>query len=264
MTQSNYGVGNTDVTYTFNLTVPMTPANPQLSVTIPNQVETGNLQTSLSFYSSIQNINPFIIGKILLFPVVITSTNSSGTIYLTLSGLVNPKSIGSSNSFVILLQLANLPGGSGSCSGCTVATIDTGLLASSTVPGNIITLSLGSSNPSIAQETNITVYSQLLASIPQGGKYQLTLPSSVTPKLPLYCHNLYGFSLTSSTPTCSYNSTTNTISTSNFYFSGTGNVVFRTTVINPPDTRMADYTFQTFDASGNMIGNSSQASSLVS
>lgn len=38
MQQSNYGVGNTDVTYTFNLSIPMTPTNPQLSVTIPDQV----------------------------------------------------------------------------------------------------------------------------------------------------------------------------------------------------------------------------------
>jgi hypothetical protein len=34
--QSNYGVGNTNVSYTFNLTVPMTPAYPQLAITIPN------------------------------------------------------------------------------------------------------------------------------------------------------------------------------------------------------------------------------------
>lgn len=159
MSQSNYGVGNTDVTYTFNLTVPMTPSNPQLSVTIPSQVDTGNLQTSLSFYNSIQNINPYVIGKILLFPVVVTSTNTSGTIFLTVSGLVNPKSIGSSGSFIILLQLSSLPGSSTSCSGCTVATIDAGLLARSTVPGNINTLSLGSSNTLVGQETNITVYS---------------------------------------------------------------------------------------------------------
>jgi len=71
MSQSNYGVGNTDVTYTFNLTVPMTPSNPQLSVTVPSQVDTGNLQSSLSFYNSIQNTSPFIIGKILLFPVIV-------------------------------------------------------------------------------------------------------------------------------------------------------------------------------------------------
>ena len=85
----------------------------------------------------------------------------------------------------------------------------------------------------------------------------------MAPKLPIYCNNLYGFSLTSASPSCSYNSSSNTISTDNFYFAGTGNVVFTTTIVNPPDTRVAGYTFQTFDASGNMIGNSSQSSSLV-
>lgn len=36
MNQSNYGVGNTGVTYTFNLSLPMTPNNPQLAVTFPS------------------------------------------------------------------------------------------------------------------------------------------------------------------------------------------------------------------------------------
>jgi hypothetical protein len=51
MVQSNYGVGNTEVTYTFNLTLPMTPKDPQLAVTLPSQVGIGNLQTTLSFYN---------------------------------------------------------------------------------------------------------------------------------------------------------------------------------------------------------------------
>jgi hypothetical protein len=261
MGQSNYGVGNTNVSYTFNLSVPMTPANPQLSVTIPSQVDVGSMTTSLSFYSGIQNTSPYLIGKIVLFPLSVSSTNSSGTIFLSIGGLVNPKSIGSSSSFIILLQLSSLPGG-GSCSGCTVAIIDAGLLASSTVPGNIITLSLASSNNSIGQGNNITVYSQLLAAVPAGGKYQLTLPASIIPTQPVWCNNLYGFSLTSGAPACSYNATSHTLYTENFYFSGTGNVVFTTTVINPPDTRLASFSFQTFDAAGNMIGNSSQNSSF--
>ena len=35
LTQSNYGVGNTGVTYAFNFSLPMTPANPRLMLTIP-------------------------------------------------------------------------------------------------------------------------------------------------------------------------------------------------------------------------------------
>ena len=51
MSQSNYGVGNRDVTYTFNLSLPMTPANPQLTITFPTQVGIGNLQSTLTFYN---------------------------------------------------------------------------------------------------------------------------------------------------------------------------------------------------------------------
>lgn len=50
MSQSNYGVGNTGVTYTFNLSLPMTPSNPQLAVNFPSQVGIGNLVTTISFY----------------------------------------------------------------------------------------------------------------------------------------------------------------------------------------------------------------------
>lgn len=50
MSQSNYGVGNTGVTYTFNLTLPMTSSNPQLAVGFPPEVGIGNLVTTLSFY----------------------------------------------------------------------------------------------------------------------------------------------------------------------------------------------------------------------
>ena len=51
MTQSNYGVGNNNVTYTFNLSLPMTPQNPQLSFTVPSEVGYANFNTSLSFYN---------------------------------------------------------------------------------------------------------------------------------------------------------------------------------------------------------------------
>lgn len=261
MTQSNYGVGNTNVTYTFNLTLPMTPENPQLAVTFPSQVGTAYLQTSFSFYGTIQNINPFVSGSIAFFPITSVAHNTSGQILLTLNGLINPQSIGNSASFIILLQLSSLPGG-GSCSSCRVAVVETGLIAKSTVPGNVMTLSLASSNTSVGQPNNITVYSQLFASIPQGGKYQITLPPSIKPALPLYCLNIYAFSLTGATPICSYNSTSNIVSTDNFFFSGVGNVVFALTIVNPPDDRTVAFSFQTFDQLGNMIGNSTSTTSF--
>lgn len=76
--------------------------------------------------------------------------------------------------------------------------------------------------------------------------------------VPISCSNIYAFTLTSSSPICSYNSASNTVTTNNFFFSGIGGVVFAIVVINPPDTRSVNFTFQTFDAQGNMIGNSTQ------
>lgn len=50
--QSDYGVGNTGVNYVFNFSIPMSPANVQLSITIPSQIEMGTIQTSLIFYGT--------------------------------------------------------------------------------------------------------------------------------------------------------------------------------------------------------------------
>lgn len=99
----------------------------------------------------------------------------------------------------------------------------------------------------------------MYASIPTGGIYQILLPSSVRPVLPVYCTNSYGFTLTTATPSCSYNATNNAIFTNNFVFSGTGSVVITVAVINPPDTTLANFYFQSFDANSNMIGNSTLA-----
>lgn len=52
LTQSDYGVGNTGVNYLFNFSVPMSPANVQLSLTIPPQVTLGTVQTSLVYYGT--------------------------------------------------------------------------------------------------------------------------------------------------------------------------------------------------------------------
>ena len=53
VTQSNYGVGNTNVTYTLNLTVPMTPLNPKITVRIPEELAPlTNAPTSLNFYNT--------------------------------------------------------------------------------------------------------------------------------------------------------------------------------------------------------------------
>lgn len=48
--QSDYGVGNIGVSYLFNFSVPMSPANVQMSLAIPPQVSVETLQTSLVYY----------------------------------------------------------------------------------------------------------------------------------------------------------------------------------------------------------------------
>lgn len=50
--QSDYGVGNTDVSYFFSFQLPISPPNVQLSLSIPPQVGYGSLQVSLSYYGS--------------------------------------------------------------------------------------------------------------------------------------------------------------------------------------------------------------------
>jgi hypothetical protein len=172
--------------------------------------------------------------------------------------------MGFSSSFVLQILVPTLPGTTTTCSNCAVAQLTTSLLARSTVPGNIQTLDLFSSNTLIGQANNITIYSKLYASIPSGGIYQILLPASVRPAMPVYCASLYGFEMVSGGAySCSYNSTNNAIYTNNFAFSGSGSVVLVTTIINPPDTTQANVYFQSFDAAGNMIGNSTTPYPMV-
>lgn len=187
----------------------------------------------------------------------VSATSPTGFIFLNVSGLINPQSMGSSSSFVLQILTPTLPGSTTTCSNCVVAQITSSLFAQSTVPGNIVTINMFSSSGLIGQQNNITIYSKLYASIPSGGIYQILLPSSVRPVLPVYCTPMYGFTIVNSgTPSCSYNSTNNAIYTNNFVFSGSGSVVLAVGIVNPPDTTQANFYFQSFDAAANMIGNS--------
>lgn len=152
MKQSNYGVGNTDVSYTFNFSISMTPTNPQLSIVIPPQITVGVINSALSFYGNIQNIPPVFTNNILIFNLVTPATNTTdpnGFVLLTISGLTNPQSMGNSSSFTIQLLTLTFPGTSSSCTNCIVSQINSGLVAQSTVPGNILTLTFGSTNTAI-------------------------------------------------------------------------------------------------------------------
>ena len=198
----------------------------------------------------------------LIFKISVTSTNStdpSGFISLSLSGLTNPKSIGSSSSFIIQMLIPNFPGTSSQCTNCIFAQITDNVLAKSTVAGNIEIVTYLPSNSLINKPNNITISTKLFASIPIGGVYEIILPPSIKPSLPVYCSSGYGFTVINSNPSCSYNQTSNSISTNNFYFSGVGIVVITISIINPADTEAAYFNFITFDANSNKIGLSSNS-----
>lgn len=135
--QSDYGVGNTGVNYVFNFSVPMSPSNVQLSITIPPQVSVGSLQTSLIYYGTVVYVSPVFVNNIIVLTFNATSTNSSGIVLLNISGLINPQSIGNSSSFSLQILIPTLPGTFSSCSNCAVAQLTNNLFARSTVAGNI-------------------------------------------------------------------------------------------------------------------------------
>jgi len=208
-----------------------------------------------------------MFGNIILFGITHPQTNATGYVLLSISGITNPKSLGSSSSFVIQLLSTQLPGTTTTCSNCVVAQINKDVFAKSTVPGKIITSSMFSSNSLIGQQSDFTINSQLFASIPERGMYKIILPSSVKPVLPVNCYNVFAFTIINASygavPSCSYDAVLNTISTNNFVFNGIGSVILRVTLINPPDARKVDFLFQTFDAIPQMIGNSSTPFSMA-
>ncbi len=210
---------------------------------------------------------PVFVGNIIVLTFTTNftaATSPTGFILLNVSGLTNPQSMGQSSSFILQILVPTLPGSMTTCSNCAVAQLAGSLFAQSTVPGNIQTINMFSSNSVIGMQDNITIYSKLYASIPAGGIYQILLPASVRPVLPVYCTSMYGFEIANGgTPSCSYNATNNAIYTNNFVFSGTGSVVIAVSIINPPDTTQANFYFQSFDAAANMIGNSTTPYSIV-
>jgi hypothetical protein len=144
----------------------------------------------------VQYAIPVFVNNIIVLTFNATPTNTTsptGCIFLNVSGLTNPQSMGSSGSFVLQILVPTLPGTMSSCSNCAVAQLTNSLFAQSTVPGNIQTLNMFSSNSLIGQQNNITIYSKLYASIPAGGIYQILLPASVRPVLPVFCASTYGF-----------------------------------------------------------------------
>jgi hypothetical protein len=67
ITQSDFGVGSQDVTYTMNVSFGYIPRDPEISIEIPAEVGYLYLDTELSFYGTIQNVFPFSTINMLIF-----------------------------------------------------------------------------------------------------------------------------------------------------------------------------------------------------
>lgn len=107
-------------------------------------------------------------------------------------------------------------------------------------------------------ETTLTLTLQLFAAIPTDGKVSIHLPASMSPVLPIFCSNVFGF-IAITTPVCKYNATANRIDTENFVtssFDRSGTVILAIKVINPQDSRKVNFVVSTYDNQNRMIGSS--------
>jgi hypothetical protein len=256
--QSDYGVGYTPVSYAFNISLSYISKNMQMLVTIPSEITYSSISSDLSFYNTIQNINPLQVQYLLIYPLQIdTILNPTGFMLLNLSGLGNPRFLGNSSSFKFTFVETNAVS---NCANCKIAEVSTGVAVESRVPGDVIAVSIESSNRAISSTNILSINLQLYAGIPQGGKVSIYLPPEIRPTDPLECGNVYGFIFPdNSVPTCSYNSSTNRMDTVNFatpYFDSTGNGIISLKVTNPLDSRKVNFNFETYDSSGRMIGQS--------
>lgn len=100
--QSDYGVGYTPVSYSFNISLLYISRNMQMQITIPPEITISSISSDLSFYSTIQNVVPLQVQSLLIYSLQIeTNTNPVGFMLLNLSGLGNPRYLGNSSSFKI-------------------------------------------------------------------------------------------------------------------------------------------------------------------
>lgn len=218
-----------------------------MQVTIPPEITFTSIASELSFYSTIQNSVPMQVQSLLIFNLQIdTIANPTGFMLLKLSGLGNPRFLGNSSSFKItFVETSAIT----NCANCKIAELSSNLTIESRVPGDVIAVSIDSSNKYISATNILNINLQLFAGIPQGGRVSIYLPAEIVPPVPsaIECNNIYGFLFTDANPpTCSYNSTFNRIDTVNFntpYFDSTGNGIISLKVVNPIDSRNVNFTF---------------------
>jgi hypothetical protein len=103
-------------------------------------------------------------------------------------------------------------------------------------------------NPSsnaVSERMSLTIGIKIVAPIPEGGKFRIILPPSITPVIPIACEAVYGFSVMNPAY-CLYNQTANTIETVNFsipYLENTGDAIIKISVINPKDDHQTQFNF---------------------
>lgn len=141
ITQSDFGVGSQDVTYTMNVSFSYVPKDPEISIEIPSEVAYLTLDTELTFYGTVQNISAFSTINMLIFSLKSDEiSNPNGYMLLKLHGFRNPRFIGTSTSFnVSMVQKKTAT--SSNCATCRVAYLYANssklLTVSSTTPGDI-------------------------------------------------------------------------------------------------------------------------------
>ncbi len=70
LAQSEYGVGDRDVSYFFNLSLPLIPQNPELQITVPPELRFSAIKFEMSFYGTVQNIRFFQASNLIIFNLV--------------------------------------------------------------------------------------------------------------------------------------------------------------------------------------------------
>lgn len=170
---------------------------------------------------------------------------------LTLRGFRNPMFIGRSSSFNISMVQKRTPTSS-NCATCRVAYLYSNsprlLLVNSTTPGDITMNIFTPSSTLVSEKVNLTIGIKIVAPIPEGGKFRIILPTSITPVLAgnsVSCEAVHGFTLTQPA-SCVYNQTANTIETVNFsipYLETTGDAIIKIFIFNPKDNRQNEFNF---------------------
>jgi hypothetical protein len=259
--QSDYSVGATNVTYSFNFSAgSYVPQNAMLQITVPPEIGLSFTSYVCSFYGLSQTAFPTYLNSgtsssLIFYFINAVITNSTVISSLSIVGFINPKFIGSSSTFYMIINDISDP----SCpTGCKVSQLNTSVVGNSTTSGDLPVSSMFVDNSVVNQICTVTLNLQLFAPIPVGGRLSIILPAGITAVLPVKCTNINGYTLTNSNPpTCTYDSATNNISTVNFaypYLASTSTAVMSFSIVNPPDTSNYLFGFQTLDSIGRIIG----------